>query len=348
MDIQTWAKQLIDIYNKSETEDVYDRRNKNESKNIKSVLASIKSQRFSLSPTQKKADIVHLLKAAEVISLNGGNDYLAQFLQIPDVKRVIIEKLQPSMVAKVTQKAMENVKNGTVPNFPKTIAEIDKVNADRYLADSSILTKGNATQEIEHYRRYIKSIGRKGSFELETYAGRLEDISDIENGILSLEKVISRQEGYNPGEIAMEWGVFTFEIDVPEKTDIEKAQKKVPGISYAQAEKLRQEQESREIHQKEMEKLDRDRQQQMDDNNKGYAEAQKKRTAEQQSADEKRRKMFSSPEKFRETVDYKKKASSFAESLKCNPSRNSINNGSTQQNIQHNTQRKSKGMGMGR
>ena len=58
--------------------------------------------------------------------------------------------------------------------------------------------------------------------------------------------------------------------------------------------------------------------------------------------------MFSSPEKFRETVDYKKKASSFAESLKCNPSRNSINNGSTQQNIQHNTQRKSKGMGMGR
>ena len=147
MDIQTWVKQLIDIYNKSETEDVYDRRNNNESKNIKSVLASIKSQKFSLSPTQKKADIVHLLKAAEVISLRGGNDYLAQFLQIPDVRRVISEKLQPSMVTKVTQKAMENVKNGTVPNFPKTIAETDKEIADRYLADSSILTQGNATQE---------------------------------------------------------------------------------------------------------------------------------------------------------------------------------------------------------
>jgi len=348
MDIQTWVKQLIDIYNKSETEDVYNRRNNNESKNIKSVLASIKSQKFSLSPTQKKADIVHLLKAAEVISLRGDNDYLAQFLQIPDVRRVIVERLQPSMVEKVTQKAMENVKNGTVPNFPRTIAETDKIIADRYLADIPSLTQGNPTQEIEHYRRYINSIGKKGTFELETYAGRIDDISDIEKGILSLGKVISRQEGYNPGETEMEWGVLTFEVDVPERTDIEMAKKKVPGISYAQAEELRKEQESRERHQQEMEKLDRDRQQQMADNNKSYADAQKKRSAEQQAADEKRRKMFASSEKSREPVDYKKKSSSFVETLKCNPNRQSVNNANMQVNLQQDAQRRSKGMGMGR
>lgn len=307
MDIQTWVKQLIDIYNKSETKDVYDRRNNNESKNIKSVLASIKSQKFSLSPTQKRTDIVHLFKAAEVISLRGDNDYLAQFLQIPDMKRVIIEKLQPSMVAKATQKAMENVKNGTIPNFPKTIAEIDKANADRYLSDSSILTQENATQEIEHYRRYIKSIGSKGNFELETYAGRLEDISDIENGILSLGKVISRQEGYNPGEIAMEWGVLTFEVDVPEKGNIVNSHKKVNSISYAQAEEQNKIQESKK---------------------------------ENEHAEEKAR-----TERFREIMDNKKKKNSFAQSIKCKPSKTNMNNTNTQQNLQLNTQRKSRGMG---
>lgn len=346
MDIQTWAKQLIDIYNKSETTDVYNRRSLNESKNIKSVLSAIKSQRFTLSLTQKKADVIHLLKAADVISLSPGPNYLDQFLKLPDVQRIIVEKLQPSMVSKVTQKANDNVRNGTVPNFPKTEAEVDKMYATQYLSNTNSLTRGNAQQEVQYYRDYIESVN-DGYFSLETNASSIEDMSDRENGILSLGKVISRQQGNNPGEVSLGWGEFNFELDVPEKSDIIKGQEKTPGISYAAAKKIEEEKVSQQRYKQEEQQRQEATEKQVRDNNRYSVEAQKKRTAQLTAED--RRNMFAKRTQPKEEIDYKKKASAFVESLKCTQNKNNI---TTQQNIQQNTQqnvqRNSKGMGMSR
>ena len=46
MDIKSWANHIIEIYDKSETVDVYNRRSNNESKSIKTVLKSIQEQKF--------------------------------------------------------------------------------------------------------------------------------------------------------------------------------------------------------------------------------------------------------------------------------------------------------------
>lgn len=51
MDIKSWVNHIIEIYDKSETADVYNRRSNNESKSIKSVLKAIQDQKFRLLST---------------------------------------------------------------------------------------------------------------------------------------------------------------------------------------------------------------------------------------------------------------------------------------------------------
>ena len=51
MDIKSWVNHIIEIYDKSKTADVYNRRSNNESKSIKSVLKAIQDQKFRLLST---------------------------------------------------------------------------------------------------------------------------------------------------------------------------------------------------------------------------------------------------------------------------------------------------------
>lgn len=157
MDIKSWANHIIEIYDKSETADVYNR------KSIKSVLKAIQEQKFRLLSTQNKADFIHLLKATDSISLDVGTDYLEQFLQLPDVQKIITERLTPENLARVTQRALENEQSGNLPAFPKTIAESDKIAANRYLSSDNLNGK-TPEGEMKRFDDHINDIENRYIF----------------------------------------------------------------------------------------------------------------------------------------------------------------------------------------
>ncbi len=234
MDIKSWINYIIAIYDKSETLDVYKRRSNNESQSIKSVLKAIQEQKFRLLSTQNKADFIHLLKAADSISLDIGTDYLEQFLQLPDVQKIITERLTSNNIAKVKQRALENEQSGNLPNFPKTVAEKDKVAANSYLSSDSMLKGKTPEQEVSRFYEHISEIADTGIFSIKTDATTLQDITSRQNMMVRLGRVICRQQGMNPGSMNVEDGRITFEMDVPDKDPIFHGMKQEQGLTIAQ------------------------------------------------------------------------------------------------------------------
>ena len=208
MDIRSWTNHIIEIYDKSETSDVYKRRSNNESKNIKSVLKAIQEQKFRLLSTQNRADFIHLLKAADSISLDIGTDYLEQFLKLPDVQKIITERLTSNDMAKVTQRALGNEQSGNLSRF------------------------------YEH----ILKIADTGIFSIKTDATTLQDITSRQNMMVRLGRVICRQQGMNPGSMNLEDGRITFEMDVPDKEPIFHGMQQEQVLTIAQQERLEEEQ----------------------------------------------------------------------------------------------------------
>ena len=301
MDIKSWADHIIEIYNKTETADVYNRRSNNESKNIKTVLKAINSQNFKLNINQNKTDFVHLLKAADSISLDVGTNYLEQFLQLPDVQNIINEKLNANNLIKVEQRAKDNEQKGTLPNFPKTVAETDKNAANIYLSSDSMLKGRTPEQEMARFDTHISDILKTGIFSVKTDATRLQDITPRQNQMLRLGRVILRQQGMNPGSMEIEDGKVFFQMDVPDKEPIFHGMRQEQGMSIAQ-------QEEKRLH-------------------------------------DKKREAFTRIIAQNQFSDYKSKAKLFADSLRCNVENT---NRAIQSQNQAQTQRHSKGMGMGR
>ena len=301
MDIKSWADHIIEIYNKTETADVYNRRSNNEAKNIKTVLKAINSQNFKLNINQNKTDFVHLLKAADSISLDVGTNYLEQFLQLPDVQNTINEKLNANNLIKVEQRAKDNEQKGTLPNFPKTVAETDKNAANIYLSSDSMLKGRTSEQEMARFDTHISDILKTGIFSVKTDATALQDITLRQNLMLRLGRVMLRQQGMNPGSMEIEDGKVFFQMDVPDKEPIFHGMRQEQGMSIAQ-------QEEKRLHDKKREAVTR-----IIDQN--------------------------------QSSDYKSKAKLFADSLRCNVENT---NRAIQSQNQAQTQRHSKGMGMGR
>lgn len=308
MDIKSWADHIIEIYNKTETADVYNRRSNNEAKNIKTVLKAINSQNFKLNINQNKTDFVHLLKAADSISLDVGTNYLEQFLQLPDVQNTINEKLNANNLIKVEQRAKDNEQKGTLPNFPKTVAETDKNAANIYLSSDSMLKGRTSEQEMARFDTHISDILKTGIFSVKTDATALQDITLRQNLMLRLGRVMLRQQGMNPGSMEIEDGKVFFQMDVPDKEPIFHGMRQEQGMSIAQQEEMIKKQEEKRLHDKKREAVTR-----IIDQN--------------------------------QSSDYKSKAKLFADSLRCNVENT---NRAIQSQNQAQTQRHSKGMGMGR
>lgn len=308
MDIKSWADHIIEIYNKTETADVYNRRSNNEAKNIKTVLKAINSQNFKLNINQNKTDFVHLLKAADSISLDVGTNYLEQFLQLPDVQNTINEKLNANNLIKVEQRAKANEQKGTLPNFPKTVAEKDKNAANIYLSSDSMLKGRTSEQEMARFDTHISDILKTGIFSVKTDATALQDITLRQNLMLRLGRVMLRQQGMNPGSMEIEDGKVFFQMDVPDKEPIFHGMRQEQGMSIAQQEEMIKKQEEKRLHDKKREAVTR-----IIDQN--------------------------------QSSDYKSKAKLFADSLRCNVENT---NRAIQSQNQAQTQRHSKGMGMGR
>lgn len=350
MDIKSWTNHIIEIYNKTETVDVYNRRSNNESKNIKTVLKAIQEQNFKLNIAQNRTDFIHILKAADSISLDIGTNYLEQFLQLPDVQNIIIEKLNANNLVKVEQKAKDNEQKGILPDFPKTVAETDRDAANMYLSSDSILKGRTPEQEMSRFDAHIADILDTGIFSVKTDATTLQDITLRQNLMLRLGRVMLRQQGMNPGSMEMKDGKVFFQMDVTDKEPIFHGMRQEQGMSIAQQEEMVKKQEEEKRHQQELKKQQDDREKQSQENNKYSQEAQKKRDDIQRKNEEKqlhdkKREAVTKLIAQNQSTDYKSKAKLFANSLRCNVENT---NRTIQSQNQSQTQRHSKGMGMGR
>ena len=327
MDIKSWINHIIEIYDTSETSDVYKRRSNNESKSIKSVLKAIQEQKFRLLSTQNKADFIHLLKAADSISLDIGTDYLEQFLKLPDVQKIITERLTSYNLEKVEAKAEENELFGTLPDFPKTVAEKDKEAANRYLSSNSMLKGRTPEQEISRFYEHILEIADTGTFSIKTDATTLQDITSRQNMMVRLGRVICRQQGMNPGSMNLEDGRITFEMDVPDKEPIFHGMKQEQVLTNAQQERLEEEQR----HEKEK-----------------IGDAKNKRE-NSQGTNKESSKELSAAESFmqqaKKSQSKQTRSNSFLNSLKVNTENINRTNVLQSQN-QSNARKRSKGMGM--
>ena len=327
MDTKSWINHVIEIYNKTETVDIYNRRSNNESKNIKTVLKAIQDQKFKLNIAQNRTD-----------------------LQLPDVQNIIIEKLNANNLVKVEQRAKDNEQKGILPDFPKTVAETDKDAANMYLSSDSMLKGRTPEQEMSRFDVHIADILDTGIFSVKTVATTLQDVTLRQNLMLRLGRVILRQKGMNPGSMEIKDGKVFFKMDVPDKEPIFHGMRQEQGISIAQQEEIVKQQEEEKRHQQELKKQQDDREKQSQENNKYSQVAQKKRDDIQRKNKEKqlhdkKREAVTKLIAQNQSTDYKSKAKLFADSLRCNVENT---NRTIQSQNQSQTQRHSKGMGMGR
>lgn len=350
MDIKSWTNHIIEIYNKTETADVYNRRSNNESKNIKTVLKAIQDQNFKLNIAQNRTDFIHILKAADSISLDIGTNYLEQFLQIPDVQNIIIEKLNAKNLVKVEQRAKDNEQKGILPNFSKTVAEADRDAANMYLSSDNMLKGRTPEQEMSRFDAHIADILDTGIFSVKTASTTLQDITLRQNLMLRMGRVMLRQQGMNPGSMEMKDGKVFFQMDVPDKEPIFHGMRQEQGMSIAKQEELKKQQESEQRYQQELEHYKKDREHQMEINNQYSIDAKEKREKFQKANEKSSRKMSAKDvimEQARKHRAQKSNSNSFMESLRFNVENTNRTNQLQSQN-QSNSRKRSNSMGMSR
>lgn len=348
MDMKSRVEYIIKIYDRAETSDVYNRRSNNESKNIKSVLKAIQDRRFTLTSVQNRADFIHILKAADSISLNVGTNYLEQFLQIPDVQKIVEERFKEGSFAKVIDKARNNKQAGKLPNF-KTTAEEDKEAANIYLTSVDMLKGRTPEQEIERFNNHISDILDTGVFSIKTEATQLQDATQRQELMTRLGRVLLRQKGMNPSKVKLENGKIQFKMDVPDKEPIFHGMRKEQGLSIAQQEEIKKKQEAEERHQQEQLSIAKEKKEQQELNNT-YSEENRKKRDEEQKNDEKRSNQQTAKEALMEQARKKQQqktsVSAFRDSLRASIDANRKN--TMQAQNQTRTKKHSNSRGMSR
>lgn len=151
-----WVKDFIKDYEDTEKNVSYALRSNCEDDNIKRVVDSIKSgkfiENFDNKATNYKDDsewfmgklmpsMARLLKEADNLTIDGGMDYLEQFVSIPEVNKILLQIKANEQSKQMHEEAEENRKTGNLPKFRKTRADTDKYYAQAYLNSGKLTSE---------------------------------------------------------------------------------------------------------------------------------------------------------------------------------------------------------------
>lgn len=204
-----WIRDFIKDYDATEQGTAYAVRSNCEDDNIKRVLSSIKSGKFienyDNNATEYKDNpawflgkvmpsMARLLKEADNLTIDGGIDYLEQFVAIPEVNKILIQIRDSEQVKQMQNQAKENRKTGNLPRHHRTRAEIDKQYAQEYLRSEN-LSQGSVENEI-NYRRGLTNRSRIRVSDEKSK----KDIPLLRKQQISLTRVLARQDGKIPSE----------------------------------------------------------------------------------------------------------------------------------------------------
>ena len=204
-----WVKDFIKDYEATEKGTAYALRSNCENENIKRVVNSIKSGKFvedfDNNATNYKDDpewfmgklmpsMARLLKEADNLTIDGGIDYLEKFVSIPEVNKILLQIRDNEQLKQMHNEAEDNRKNGSLPKYYRTRAEIDKQYTQDYLRSGN-LSQGSVEQEIDYRRGLTNRSLIKVSNEKQR-----KDIPLLRRQQISLTRVLARQEGKIPSE----------------------------------------------------------------------------------------------------------------------------------------------------
>ena len=204
-----WVKDFIKDYEATEKGTAYALRSNCENENIKRVVNSIKSGKFvedfDNNATNYKDDpewfmgklmpsMARLLKEADNLTIDGGIDYLEKFVSIPEVNKILLQIRDNEQLKQMHNEAEDNRKNGSLPKYHRTRAEIDKQYAQDYLRSGN-LSQGSVEQEID----YRRGLTNRSSIKVSNEKQR-KDIPLLRKQQISLTRVLARQDGKTPSE----------------------------------------------------------------------------------------------------------------------------------------------------
>lgn len=204
-----WVRDFIKDYEDSEKNTAYALRANCEDDNIKRVVNSIKSGKFiedfDNNATNYKDNpewfmgrlipsMARLLKEADNLTIDGGMDYLEQFVSIPEVNKMLLQIRANEQSKQMHEEAEKNRRTGNLPKYRKTRADTDKQYAQTYLRSGN-LTNGTVEQEINYRQGLLRRDKIKVSDERD-----LRNVSMTRKQQISLTRVLARQEGKIPSE----------------------------------------------------------------------------------------------------------------------------------------------------
>ena len=225
-----WIKQFMENYKASSTmnEALEGLRFYEENENLRRVVSGINSGKFDMTeeltvdvntqPVQEyKAmeKLARLLIEADNLTIDGGEDYLEKFSNIPAINKLLLQLKNSSSVKEMQEKANEARKNGTYPkNYKLTRAEIDKKLAQQYLSSGN-LTKSTILEEIS-YRRGLSQRDKIKVVSDEKYKSKIPIIIKQQ---ISLIRVLARQSGKIPSKLVSDEKIgWYFATDEQPKT----------------------------------------------------------------------------------------------------------------------------------
>ena len=202
-----WIKSFIDDYKASSLNNDGLRFNE-ENENILKVLEGMRASSFDISKDltltkngqyvqeyKVMGKLARLLIEADNLTIDGGENYLEIFSNIPEIDKLLLQLRNSQSVKEMREKAYEARTSGEYPkNYRETRAEIDKRLAQEYLRSDN-LSKNSVTDEI-YYR-----IGLAQNDKVKISNEKNKDkISRVRKQQISLTRVLARQLGKIPSK----------------------------------------------------------------------------------------------------------------------------------------------------
>lgn len=202
-----FAKSLIGMYEKMETDAQYAYRIENEDVDMHNILQinnhtmindlikiGIQSEPPDLTP-ESVGEFTHeniiamarCLKAAQNLTIDGGTNFLEQFCNTDVIERTLFDmKRSPAMEQFIAQSEINDTKTTRAPSK----GEMDKSKANEYLA-----TCENVEEIVSNYGQQMATADTEKGLHVRG------NTNFAQNGKVALMKVIARQQGMIPGDV---------------------------------------------------------------------------------------------------------------------------------------------------
>lgn len=203
-----WIRSFIDDYKASSLNSDGLRFNE-ENENISKALDGIRTGSFDITgdlifakngehTKEYKAmgKIARLLIEADNLTIDGGEDYLETFSNIPEINKLLLQLRNSQSVKEMQEKANEARRTGNYPkHYRETLAETDKRLAQQYLTSGN-LSRSSVSEEISYRRGLVRNDKIKVSDEKDK-----SKIPMSRRQQISLTRVLARQSGKIPSKV---------------------------------------------------------------------------------------------------------------------------------------------------